>query len=167
MGSRTPLRGTSLTRPWSTPPTSTRRAPVSPLHSSGKFTEPRKNLRNWSLYNSYFPNLHTFTRLYIPIPPSPNAKKHFCGTPFSRKLMFQDHIMCSYFLFPLSYTSLLRYRLPSLSNQRDNLLFLHATFFANWYYLSAVLQIRWQFSKFSNNAVQMFVKQIKTIVLYR
>lgn len=75
---------------------------------------------------SYLPILNAFTQINIPIPPSPNTNSSI----FVACYLFQDHILCTNFLFPLyiSYPSLLKYRPPSHSNQRDNPLFLHANF---------------------------------------
>lgn len=122
MGSRSPLRGTSPIRPRSTPPTSTRRAPVYPPHSSGKLNGAAKKNKNKKtlvciLYVTcnymYLPILYTFIRIYIPAPPSPSAKSSiFVARHFPRKLMIQDRVLCtcSDFLFHLSYPYLLRYR---------------------------------------------------------
>lgn len=75
---------------------------------------------------SYLPILNAFTRINIPIPPSPNTNSSI----FVACYLFQDHILCSNFLFPLylSCQSLLKYRPLSHSNQRDNPLFFHSIF---------------------------------------
>lgn len=92
-------------------------------------TEPRKKKPVVCMYMcicSYLPILNAFTQINIPIPPSPNTNSSI----FVACYLFQDHILCTNFLFPLyiSYPSLLKYRPPSHSNQRDNPLFLHANF---------------------------------------
>lgn len=86
----------------------------------------------------YLSILYTFIRIYIPAPPSRSAKSSiFVARHFPRKLMIQDRVLCtcSDFLFPLSYPYLLSYRPHSIFARN---------FFANWYYLSTILQIKWQ-----------------------